>query len=576
MYLIKKTDLNDQHDWIGLSMDSNDISYGNESDTMVDSKAHVMGQNEPVDYMSNWIDTANRQDLVAIFENTPFGITIYDLDHLKLLYVNKIFLDFLGISASEMAVWDKVIAKWIPDVRHQQCLTRRRDEMARTGIDEGRLKSVDKNGQPKIIEIHSVYLQNKCVASVWKDVTNQVTAEKELKNREAMFRSFFENSFEAAFMLADDTLVRCNPAAERLFGCEKKGQLLKATLADLSPPAQPDGQSSVEVMQQAMATARESQFVRFEVMMRRMDGFVFPAEISLSIINREGVLYTVVRDITAWKNTEQSMLEMNDQLEERLRERTSGLMAANEQLRKEIRHRKQVEKELERSREELRRLSEHIQNTREEERTYVAREVHDQLGQMLSALKIDVNCLGKQLPENLRALQLQTRKMEHQIDAAIQSVRDICAELRPPILWDFGLPATIEWYLDAFERRTGIQCKTIIDSDMPTDMQEIGLLLFRILQEAMTNIMRHSKASHVAVRLTRKKQHVTLRVRDDGIGITDQQLSNPRSFGIIGIRERVRFRGGRASFKGTTDRGTTITVTIPFDGLDPQRIGLTG
>lgn len=549
---------------------SDDLPSEDDKGIISDSAACDAKPEDPAESLTNWIHMVSRQDLAAIFDNTPFGITIFDLEQMKVLYANKKFLDFSGISPSDLTVWDRAVAKLVPDVRQQQCMTRRRDNIVHTGTEEGRFKSLDKHGQLKIIDLHSVYLQNQRVASIWKDVTNQVNAERELKNRETIFRSFFEGSFEAALMLADDRVVRCNPAAQRLFGRETK-QLVQLTLTDLSPPTQPDGRPSMEVIRKAIDTARGKQLERFELMMQRKDGTSFPAEISLSILNQEGILYTVVRDITAWKTAEQSMLEMNDQLEERLKERTSGLLAANEQLRREIRSRKKVEKELERSREELRRLSEHIQNAREEERTYLAREVHDQLGQMLSALKIDINCLGKQLPEGSQGLKPQTRKMEHQIDATIQSVRDICAELRPPILWDFGLAAAMEWYLEAFERRTGIQCKTIIDSDMPGDMQEVGIMLFRILQEAMTNIMRHSGARHVIVRLARRKRDMMLTVRDDGLGITDQQLSNPRSFGIIGIRERVRFHGGRASFEGTANKGTIVKVTIPLDELKTKQ-----
>lgn len=521
--------------------------------------------------LDSWIYSANREDIAAIFENVPFGITIFDLAGLKILYANKKFIDFAGFSGPELQNWDSAVKKLVPDERQQRCLTRRRDDLAHTGSSEGRFKAIDQYGQLKVIENHAVYLHNKCVASVWDDVTTQVVAETELKNREAMFRSFFEKSFEAALLIAEDTIVQCNPAAEQLFGCEQKDQLLHSTLDSLSPPTQPDGQASNQLVHQAITAARQQQFERIELTLQRLDGVRFPAEISLGVINPEGILYTVVRDISAWKKAEQSMLDMNDQLEERLEERTSGLVAANQQLRSEIQHRKNIEMELERSREELRRLSEHIQNAREEERTYVAREVHDQLGQMLSALKIDINCLGNHLPENPEALQMQTRKMERQIDVAIQAVRDICAELRPPILWDFGLPAAMEWYLEAFQSRTGIQCKTRIDPDIPTNMRQIDLLLFRILQEAMTNTMRHSKATHVKVDLTRQKDSMTLTVRDNGIGITAHQLSDPRSFGIIGIRERVRFRGGQAQFRGAANNGTTMTVTIPLDELKGRR-----
>lgn len=252
-------------------------------------------------------------------------------------------------------------------------------------------------------------------------------------------------------------------------------------------------------------------------------------------------------------------------LEERLKERTAGLVAANQRLHGEIREKHRVEKELERSREELRRLSEHIQCAREEERTRIAREVHDQMGQTLSALKIDINCLGQNWPPDHTALKQQIGAIENQIDAAIRAVRQLCTELRPTILDDFGLTAAMEWYLEEFQQRTGIKCRIINDPDFPeTAGKEIDLLLYRILQEALTNTMRHSDATEVTVNLNIKESGLVLKVKDNGRGFSRQQIAGRRSFGLIGIRERVRFRGGRLRLNSSPGKGASMRVSLPF------------
>jgi PAS domain S-box-containing protein len=241
-----------------------------------------------------------------------------------------------------------------------------------------------------------------------------------------------------------------------------------------------------------------------------------------------------------------------------------ALKKHHEQLLREIETRKNFEWELEKSREQLRRLSEHLQQARETERTRIAREVHDELGQSLSALKIDLAFLGNDMPEDYASLRKQTKTMEAQIDDAINTVRAICSRLRPPMLDHFGLPAALQWYLQDFEKRTGITCGTGIDSDISLQDKGLALMVFRIVQEAMTNVLRHAAARNITVTLKKKGPGLVLKVEDDGKGISKEEVSNPRSLGIIGIQERVRFWDGRLQFMGRPGSGTIMTVWIPI------------
>lgn len=230
----------------------------------------------------------------------------------------------------------------------------------------------------------------------------------------------------------------------------------------------------------------------------------------------------------------------------------------------DITERKRSEEELAYSREQLRNLSMHLQSMREKERTNIAREIHDELGQALTALKMDVAWLGNKYKDE-EAHAEKTRSMLKLIDMTIKSVKRIAAELRPGLLDDLGLAAAIEWQAAEFEKRAGISCDvTISPKDLVID-RERSTAVFRIFQEAMTNVARHAKATRVKIHLEERPDRIVLRVEDDGKGITKKQIQNPRAFGLIGIRERVHFLSGEVSIHGVPNKGTTVMIEIPLE-----------
>jgi PAS domain S-box-containing protein len=454
-------------------------------------------------------------------------------------------------------------------------------EIARSGRASRIDKFVSKGGGVKFVEVKVVLLRNKSVVSAWTDVTRREQAEAELRERESRFRSLFDESSDAVLLCEGNTVIDCNVAAQRMLHCEDKERILGATLGGLSPRKQPDGCSSLQKEKDEIGAARQKKSHRFEWMLRRFDGGKLPVEITITAIRLKAkeILCVTLRDITAWKEAQKALLAIKEDLEKRVNERTSELVALNEQLNKEIRLRRDIEKELEKSREVLRYLYEHLQRTREEERTRIAREVHDDLGQSLSALKIDLSCLGEGVIGNHDSLREQTKAMERKIDGVIQAVRTLCSELRPPVLEHFGLPAAIEWFADDFQNRTGIRCVVRIDSAVPTTDKGLSLVLFRILQESLTNILRHAQATRVTVSLKKEAQNLLLKVSDNGKGISREQVVSPRSLGIIGIQERVRFWGGQSAFEGVPNKGTTMIISIPLDQSkgqvgEPQRKGV--
>jgi signal transduction histidine kinase len=250
-----------------------------------------------------------------------------------------------------------------------------------------------------------------------------------------------------------------------------------------------------------------------------------------------------------------------------LKDKLSRLVLAVRRALAEVKERselKEAEQEIRVSHKRLGDLFTHLETVREDERERIARELHDELGQILTALKMDLAWLGDKCRDR-RDLFEKTRAMTEIVDSTIQSVKRILMELRPAILDHLGLSASIEWQALDFQNHTGISCELIIDP--PNIVIDGGrtMTLFRIFQEALTNVARHAEATRVTVSLTKTDDEIVLMISDDGKGITKEQLSKPRSFGILGVSERVRFWGGSVTVEGTAASGTTMRVALPLD-----------
>jgi PAS domain S-box-containing protein len=279
----------------------------------------------------------------------------------------------------------------------------------------------------------------------------------------------------------------------------------------------------------------------------------------------DGKTLSTFADVTRRERAEAALRKAQEELESRVEKRTLELLAANRQLKEEIASRKKSEAALEESRQQLRSLSQHLQTAREEERKRIAREVHDELGQALSVLKIDVRCLGDALPSgDTAALKEQLESIARSLDTTVQKVREICAELRPAILYHFGLPAAIEWQVKEFQKKSGIECRLEVGMNELELDHDPALALYRMLQEGLTNIMRHAGASRVKVALTKDEQCLFMHIEDNGKGITEADINHPGSFGIIGMIERARFWDGSVRFDSAPGKGTTVTISMPI------------
>lgn len=235
----------------------------------------------------------------------------------------------------------------------------------------------------------------------------------------------------------------------------------------------------------------------------------------------------------------------------------------------DITERQRAEEQIQHSRDQLRALTARLQSIREEERTRIAREIHDELGQALTGLKMDLAWLDRRVANTgddaLRELLLtKTRTMAELIDLIIHTVRRIAADLRPGVLDNLGLLAALEWQAQDFQTRTDIPCR------LKTDLEEIKLdpegttAVFRIFQEALTNVIRHARATSVEVSVNAQAGRLALAVRDNGKGITESEMAAEESLGLLGMRERVLVLGGEVTIKGEPGQGTTVSVQIPL------------
>ncbi|WP_175672803.1 PAS domain-containing sensor histidine kinase [Burkholderia ambifaria] len=356
---------------------------------------------------------------------------------------------------------------------------------------------------------------------------------------EARMMGIIRSSMEAIITIDEkQTVVIFNPMAEQVFGVSA----MEAIGAPLSRfiPERFRAAHAKHVDQFGVTGVSERQMGRQRVLFGlRGNGEEFPIEASISQIrDASGKLYTVMlRDIT---------------------------------------ERQRAENALKQSREELRELSANLQNVREEEKTRIARELHDDLGQQLTALKMDLSVIEQQLRAPGRAqpnddVLSHLQGMRRLIDATVASVRRIAADLRPVMLDDLGLVPAIEWLANDFTNRYGIDVERHIETGGLTFTSAGATTLFRIVQEALTNVARHADATRVALRLDIEEGFCVLRVADNGRGAAPGGSAHEdKSFGLIGIRERAHMLGGNVTIDTALARGFSITVAFPLGTVQQE------
>lgn len=356
--------------------------------------------------------------------------------------------------------------------------------------------------------------------------------EQALRESEEKYRDLYDNAPDMYHSIdADAIFIDCNETEARMLGYEKN-ELIGRPITDIFSEASRavHARDFPSIKMQRVVLGLEREIVR-------KDGTTFPASLNVFVeLDKNGAMLktrTIMRDMT---------------------------------------ERKRVEEQLRNSRELLRNLSAHLQSVREEERRQIASEIHDELGQILTALKLDLSWLKRRLMKDDNDLISSVQTMINLVDKTIEVVQRISSELRPGVLDYLGLIAAIEWQMEEFRKRAGIRCNLSLDvEDLPLD-QNRSTAVFRIFQETLTNVIRHSGATQVDVAVSIQCNAIVVQVQDNGKGITEAQLTSPTSFGIIGIRERVRFLGGEVKFRGVPGIGTTVLVNIPLTKEEVERL----
>ena len=363
-----------------------------------------------------------------------------------------------------------------------------------------------------------------CVTAI-RDITRRKMAEKVLQESESKYKTLAENSLTGIFIHQKGKFIFVNDKFAEMHGY-KPGELLRKSHLLL---VHPDEKKTLK-----------------EFALKRIEGKSVPQQYEVRRITKQGktIWCEMMATLIQYKGKPAIMGNVID-----------------------ITERKLAEVAIKESEEQLRNLTTYLQKIGEVERTNIAREIHDELGLGLTVLKIDLSWLRKRLPVNEIPLHEKAETMTQLIDKTIQTVKKISTELRPGLLDDLGLSAAIEWQAEEFQKRTGIQCKITIDPKDVTFDRDRNTAIYRIFQETLTNVARHAQATEVDVSLRQRDVQLELIVRDNGRGITEKELANPRSFGLIGIRERVKIFSGINIIKGIPGKGTTVTVRMPIHDM---------
>jgi PAS domain S-box-containing protein len=362
---------------------------------------------------------------------------------------------------------------------------------------------------------------------ILRDITERMKAEDLLARSEARLRGILDSAMDAIITVDErQHIVLFNHAAEVVFGCPRD-QAIGAPLAWFIPERFRAGHGEhVRRFGSAGTTSRRMGGARVVMGLRR-NGEEFPIEASISQTAEQGQRFftVILRDVT-----------------ERVR---------NEE---ELRH----------SREELRQFAVAANSVREQEKSRIARELHDELGQALTALKIDVGWLKERLAASGGEVGLKLSNMQVLLDGTVAAARRISADLRPLMLDDLGLVAACDWLVNNFTQRTGIACELAMSGEELDLPDPYATALFRVLQESLTNVARHAEASLVEVTLERDRSHVMLTVRDNGKGFATGDPRKPNSFGLLGLRERAYLLGGQSRISSEPGKGTMVELQLPF------------
>jgi PAS domain S-box-containing protein len=464
----------------------------------------------------------------GLFENSPAGIAVTDLDG-RFLMVNPAFQGILGYAEAELLQLTLLdLIEPADRIAEQEHLSGLRSGVVRQHQAEKCCRCKDGSQIWILISLSLIPVSSKSpgyLLAIAKDVTDSRRAKDELKAHSEILQKVFDHiPLMINFTAADGHIKLVNRAWEHTLGWSLEEIQNRGT--NIFEEFYPDPQYRQGVMN--FISAATGEWADFQPRVR--DGRTID---------------------TSWAE-----VKLSDGT-------TIGIGA-------ETTERKRAEYAIQRSIEQLRALAAGLESVREEERTRLSREIHDGLGQILTAIKMELKTWTSP-SSRPRGRARQEQAILRLIDEAIQSVRKISTELRPGMLDDLGLLAAVEWATEDFAARTKTKCALELSEEELAVGPEVATALFRILQEALTNIARHAEATEFGVRLAQDDGGLRLEVQDNGKGFDESQVSPVESLGILGMRERAALLGGRLAIRSSPGKGTTVIAWMPaFKGVEAK------
>lgn len=388
------------------------------------------------------------------------------------------------------------------------------------------------DGTESVVDLRTFLVRSKsgkalAICRIGIDVTERKNNEEVLRESEERFRRIFDESpVGAAIVSSDFHFLQVNAALCRITGYSA-GELNGVKLAEITHPD--DIAADISQAQQLLR------------------GEIDQYDMEKRYVRKDGT--------EAWIHMWVKLLRDG-----------AGRPLTFFPIMEDITERKKAERDLRLSETKLRDLYRQLENAREEERRRISREIHDEMGQNITALKVDLSWLKKNIEPHQTCLLEKIDLMNKVADATLNTARRISAELRPGMLDALGLAAAVEWMVRDFEKRNEIQCELHIGPEEIEVENDVATDVFRILQEALTNVVRHAQASKVWVTLRQTPDEMQLNVIDDGIGISEERLFHGGSMGLMGIRERLLLWGGTLNIHGLPGEGTSIRAIIPVPG----------
>ncbi|TAN70338.1 MAG: PAS domain S-box protein [Methylobacter sp.] len=460
--------------------------------------------------MQHAIDSSSNGIVITGLADTDYAI----------IYANEAFLRITGYSMQELLGHNCRIMQ--NNDRDQSGVTELRAALQSNRDAHAIFRNYRKDGSLFWNEIYISPIQDQQgrithYVGVLNDVTHRVEMEYALSKSEARMRSIFNDVSDGIIIIDENGIIeKLNPPVERLFGYSAE-ELIGHNINKLMP--EPDRSRHDAYLTNYLKGGKAKILnTRREVSGLRKDESIFPMELGVSefYVDQRHFFIGTVHDITERKKAEEA----------------------------------------------LRDLSSHLERVREDERTRIAREIHDELGSLLTALKMDLSWLNKQLPTDLSLGHEKITVMNGHLDDAIGSVRKIIADLRPSILDHLGLLAAIDWKLDEFREQNGIQCVLTVPENNVVMDENRDIAVFRIMQEALTNIALHAKATKVTVDVETDTNCLMMKITDNGCGMTKAQMHKSGKYGILGMYERARHVGGEVTIVSHPGKGSSLVLKM--------------